>query len=98
MTVIRVRRRGGAPEGHGQLLEPRQVLQILQSENLQERRCGAVQQRAAEPFPTGDHLDEPALDELVHDGTRVDAADLVNLEPTHRLAVRDDGQRLECGG
>src|SRR5207249_4046609 len=81
-----------------QLFEPRQVLQVLQSENLLKRRRGAVEQRAAKAFAARDDFDETTLDQLVHDGARIDPADLVDLEAPDRLPVRDDGEGFERGG
>src|SRR5437667_11917625 len=75
----------GAPESHRQLLEPRQVLQVFQSENLQKRWRRAVEQRAAQALAARDDLDQTALHQLVHDGARIDAADLVDLKAPDRL-------------
>ncbi len=98
MRVIRVRRRGWTPERHRQLVEPRQILQVFQAENLQKRRRGAVEQWAAEAFAARDDFDEAALHQLVHHGARIDTADLVHFQASDGLSVRDDRQRLQRGG
>src|SRR2546425_12070818 len=86
---------GGAPEGDRQLLEPRQILQVLQSENLQERWRGAVEQRPPETLAARDDFDQTALDQLVHHGVGIDAADFIDLEASHRLPIGDDRERFE---
>src|SRR3989442_9326527 len=85
----------GRPEGARQLFEPRQLVQLPESQDLQELRRGAVQQRAAQSLAARHDLHETALDQLVDHGARIDAPDLVHLEPAHRLAVGDGGERLE---
>src|SRR5206468_1587260 len=88
----------GAPQSDRQLLEPRQVLQIFQTENLHERRRGPIEQRAAQPFAARHDLDQTTLHQLVHDGAGIDAANLIDFEAPDRLAIRDNGQRFERGG
>src|SRR5204862_1721076 len=85
----------GPPERNRQLFQPRQVLEVLQSENLQERGRGAVEQRSAEPLAARDDFDQAALDQLVHHGAGIDAADLIDLEASDRLPIGDDRERFE---
>ena len=51
-------------EGDRQLLRAREVGKVVQAEQLEEERRGAVQQRPAEALAAADDLDEPALLEV----------------------------------
>ena len=100
-TAHRPRRRiGPADVGEplGRLrVERRQVVERGQAEALQELEAGAVEDRPAGRVGPALLDDEPAVEQAAHHVVRVDAADALDDAPRDRLAVGDDGQRLERG-
>src|SRR5262249_4554413 len=90
--------RRGRAESDRQLVEPRQLVQTPEAEDLQELRGGAVEQRTTQSFTTAGDGDETALDQLVDHRARIDTANLIHFEAAHRLAIGDDRERLQGGG
>jgi len=78
-------------------LEPRQILQVLQSENLLKRRRRAVEQRPAQASPARHDLDETALHSLSMTAPE-STPRISSTSRPDRLAIRDDGQRFERRG
>src|SRR6266576_2038221 len=63
---------------------------------FQENRCGAVQGRAPGHLTHADLLDPAALDKRADDvGAHGDTANLFDLPARDRLAIGDDGERLQ---
>ena len=75
-----------------------QIGQVPQPEQLEKERRGAVQQWAAQRVAPSHHLDQSSLLQRAQHSAGRDAADLFDLDPSYRLAVRDDGERLQRGG
>jgi hypothetical protein len=67
-------------------------------ELLEEGRRRAVEERAPEPLAPTDHVDQPALEQRLEHAAHGHAADLLDLRAPDRLAVGDDGERLERRG
>src|SRR4051812_46003734 len=86
-----------AREHHGQVFGARQVVQRAEAEVLQEKGRRSVQQRPAQPLAAAHHLHQAALLERLEHRAGAHAADVLQLGAAHRLAVGDDGQRLERG-
>ena len=62
---------------------------------LEELLRGAVEQRPAQAFAPPHDVDELAFLERPQHAGRADAADLLDLRPADRLAVRDDREHLQ---
>ncbi len=77
------------------LVRPRKVLERLEAEVLEEELGGAVQERTAEPLGSTHHVDQPPVLQRLDDTGRADPADVLDLDASDRLAVRDDGEGLE---
>ena len=83
-----------------QLLEfsqRRKILEVGQPEDLQEALGGRVEHRAARHLSVASQLDELALEQASHHGSRVHAADVLHLCARQGLPIRDDRQGLEGG-
>src|SRR5688572_1015854 len=86
------------PQRNRQLIGARQLLQVAQSEVLQEERRRAVQQRTTETFRAPDDIDESALVQRLEHATDVDAANVLDLRASDGLPIRDERQGLQRGG
>src|SRR5262249_33005997 len=77
------------------LPQRRQILEILQIEELEELLARPVQHRPPRLLLLAEDADEAAVEEDLHGAAAVHAADLVDLGAGDRLAVGDDGEHLE---
>jgi hypothetical protein len=76
--------------------ERRQLFERAQAQVIEELACGGKQGRPAGRLAVADGLDPAAVfQRLEHLRGHGDAADLLDVAARHRLAVRNDGQRLE---
>ena len=73
----------------------RQTIQAFQAEVLQELNGGAVLIRPARLFQAAHRLNQLAGDEGAEDAVAADPADRFDFGAGQRLAVGDDGQRLQ---
>src|SRR5688500_8797756 len=92
------RNRSGGAEGDRELVGPRQLLEMAESELLEEDRRRAVQKWAANAFGATGDLDQAAVMERLEHTANRDAPDLLDLCAPDRLPIGDECQRLECGG
>ena len=76
--------------------ERRQLVERAQPEPLEQQVGRAVQRRRAVRVVPG-LRDQAAGEQRAHDAVDVDAADRADPRPGDRLAVGDDGERLERG-
>src|SRR6185369_9814267 len=81
-----------------ELVGARQLLEMSKREMLEEHRCRAVQQGTPESLTAANDVDEPTLVQRLEHATHGDAANLFDLRAADRLAIRDDGERLERRG
>src|SRR3990172_4477643 len=81
----------------GLRLEQRQLVERRQAEALEEVKARAVEERPTDRIGPAllDH--QPAVHQAAQHVVGVDATDALDDGARHRLAVGDDGQRLECG-
>ena len=86
------------PQRDRQLLGLGQIGQIPQPQQLEKERRGAVEERPAQRLAASDDLDQAALLQRAQHAAGRDPADLLDLQPADRLAVRDHRQRLERRG
>ena len=73
-----------------------QISQTGQAEIFKEQRRGAVRRRAAHHLGATGSLDQSALHQSLHDTVHVHAANLFDLGTGDRLAIGDDGERLQA--
>jgi len=79
------------------LFQARQLIEIREAEAHQEILGRAIHDRASQDgLAPGGH-DESLLEKCFDDARHVDAANLLNLRPGSRLAVRDHCERFERG-
>ena len=76
-------------------VERRQLVQAGQPEPLEELEPGAVQERPAGRLGSSELDDEPAMQQRPDRVVGIDAADALDRGLRDRLAIGDDGQRLE---
>src|SRR4029079_9605556 len=81
----------------GELVCLGQIGEVPESQQLEEERCRAVEERATHPFRAAYQLDQPALPQPSQYAAGRHAADLLDLGPAYRLSVRDDGEGLQRG-
>ena len=79
----------------GELLDLRELLEVLEAEVEEELLRGAVEDRPAHDLLAAHDADEALLEERLHDAARLDAAQLDDLGQGDRLLVGDHGERLE---
>ena len=72
-----------------------QFVQAAQAKVFEEHDGRAVGHGAAHHFGAPDLLDQAALDQRLHDAVHAHTPDLLDLGARDRLAVGDDGQRLQ---
>src|SRR5579883_2486582 len=78
-----------------ELLERRQLAQILQPELDQELFRGLVQHRLADDVLPPRHRDQLAVEQRLQHARALNAADFLDFRPGHRLLIGDHRQRLE---
>src|SRR5579864_5197759 len=78
-------------------LGPRQRIEAAEAELLQELRRGAEERGPPDGRGAANLLRQPVLDQAGERAVAVDAADELDLRARDRLAIGDDGQRLERG-
>src|SRR5207253_7965756 len=74
-----------------------QFLQIAQTEVIEKKLRGLVQQRPSRNFRSTANFDEPAFHQCLQNPIDGDAADGLDIRAGDRLAIGDDGERFECG-
>ena len=77
------------------LAERRQLAQIAQAEEIEELLGGSIEDGPAHVLLLAQDADQRPIHEQAQCGRRIDTANLVDLGPRDRLAVRDDRERLE---
>ena len=68
---------------------------MTERELLQKNRRGAIQQRPPHALGTSDDVDQTSFEQRLEHAPHSHASDLFDLGPPDRLAIRDDGERLE---
>src|SRR5690606_9617057 len=79
----------------GELTQTRQVLERLQTEQLEESGCRAVQHRAPGFVFLSQYLDQLALEQTFDHLPRIDATDVVDFRAGRGLAISDDRESFE---
>ena len=79
----------------GELLDLRQLLEVLEAEVQQELLGRAVEHRPAHDLLAAGDADQALLEQRLDDAARLHAAQLDDLGQRHRLLVGDHGERLE---
>ena len=69
-----------------------------QREVLEKDRRRAIQQWTSQPLATSDDVDQAALVQRFQHAANGDAANLFDVGTPDRLAIGNDGQRLQGGG
>jgi len=70
---------------------------MTQSEVLEEDWRRPVHERTSKPFAATNDIDEATLVQRLQHAADRDATNLLDLGATDRLAIRDDGERLQRG-
>src|SRR5690349_14811579 len=70
---------------------------MSQCEVLEKDRSRAVEQRTTKAFGTTDDVDQPSLVERLQHAAHGDATNLFDLGAADRLAIGNDGERLQRG-
>ncbi len=78
-----------------ELLERGQVLQAVEPEANQELARGAVEERLPHHLLAPGDADQAVIEQRLEHARGRDAAQLLDLGPGDRLAIGDDGERLE---
>src|SRR4051812_35087313 len=69
-----------------------------QREMFEENGRRPIHERPAQSFTAADDVDEATFVQRLQHTPDRHAADLLDIRATDGLAVRDDGERLQCGG
>ena len=80
-----------------EFFEARHVADVVESEVHEKFARGAIQKRTADDVLASGDADHAPLQQRANGLIRIHAADLRNLRRRNRLAIRDDGQRLQRG-
>src|SRR5439155_26472600 len=76
-----------------ELAQSRQLRQIAQVEQVEKFLRGAVEERPPRLVLLAEDADQLALEERLGDGAAIDAAQVLDLRPRHRLPLGDDCER-----
>jgi len=80
-----------------ELFEPRQIANVVESEVDEKLFRRAIEERTADDVLASGDANHSSLEQRTDRARRVDAANVGDLRRGHRLAIRDDRERLQSG-
>ena len=80
-----------------QLRDIRQFVEITQTEMVEKKLGGFVKQRTTRNFGAPGNFDQAAFHQRLQNAINGHAADSFDIRARDRLAISDDGKRLERG-